>query len=99
MIPSPKQIKEARQLAGITQTEAAELCFVTKSGFQHWEYGVRKMSLSVWELFQIKVKIIIEMGNGTHPMKSLDFKYLQMKCALMMGKSPAEMRVSDRKLP
>ena len=54
MNPSPSQIKKARHLAGLTQSQAAKLCCVTLGGYQHWEYGVRKMSESTWELFEIK---------------------------------------------
>jgi len=54
MNPTPTQIKDTRSDAGLTQAQAAKLCHVTLAGFQHWEYGVRKMSPSTWELFKIK---------------------------------------------
>ena len=54
MNPTTNQIKQARSNAGLTQAQAAELCHVTLGGFQHWEYGLRKMSPATWELFKIK---------------------------------------------
>ena len=54
--PKPEQIKARRQQAGITQAAAAELVYITKAGWQHFEYGRRVMPRSTWELFQIKTK-------------------------------------------
>lgn len=59
MNPTPQQIKEARLAAGpkhLTQAAAAKMCRVTTAGYKHWEGGVRKMSQSTWELFQIRIK-------------------------------------------
>ncbi len=57
MAPTPAQPKQARQSAGLTQAKAAELCHVTLAGYQHWEYGRRKMPPATWELFKIKLDI------------------------------------------
>ena len=55
MNPTPDQIKQARHSAGLTQSQSAELCHVTRAGYQHWEYGIRKMPSATWELFLIKL--------------------------------------------
>lgn len=56
--PNPNEIKEARQAAGLTQTQAAKLVHVVLSSWQRWEAGERKMHPAYWELFLIKT------GNG-----------------------------------
>jgi len=56
--PSPTLIKKARADAGLTQAQAAKLCRVTLGGYKHWEYGVRRMSGSSWELFRIKTEAL-----------------------------------------
>ncbi len=53
--PTPAQIKQVRTLAGLTQKQAAEMCHVTLGGYQHWEYGVRKMHPGLFELLVIKI--------------------------------------------
>lgn len=55
MNPTPQEVKAARSNAGLSQAKAAKLCHVTLQGYQHWEYGVRKMHPAIWELFQIKI--------------------------------------------
>lgn len=52
--PSPKQIKEARAVAGLTQTQAAALVHSTVRRWQDWEAGTYRMHPGLWELFQIK---------------------------------------------
>lgn len=52
--PKPAQILAAREKAGLSQTEAAELLYCTLSGWQRWEYGERRMHPAFWELFRIK---------------------------------------------
>jgi DNA-binding transcriptional regulator YiaG len=54
--PTPEQIKESRQQAGLTQTEAAALVYVELRAWQHWEAGTRPMHAGLWELFQLKTK-------------------------------------------
>lgn len=53
--PTPKQIKQARNDAGITQAESAAL---VRAGsyrtWQDWESGRSKMHPGLWELFLIK---------------------------------------------
>jgi DNA (cytosine-5)-methyltransferase 1 len=49
-----KEIKKARQQAGLTQQQAGNLLNVHIRTWQKWEYGERKMSPAMWELFRIK---------------------------------------------
>jgi DNA-binding transcriptional regulator YiaG len=54
--PTPEQIKQARQAAGLTQAQAAELIYSTRRTLQDWEYGKNPMHPAIWELFLIKTK-------------------------------------------
>lgn len=53
-MPTQQEIKKARQAAGLTQQQAGELLSVGVRTWQRWEYGERKMSPAMWELFRIK---------------------------------------------
>jgi len=55
-MPKPDEIKKARQAAGLTQQQAGELLSVGVRTWQRWEYGERKMSPALWELFRIKTR-------------------------------------------
>ncbi|MFZ3141130.1 helix-turn-helix domain-containing protein [Polaromonas sp.] len=55
-VPGSEEIKEARQRAGLTQTQAAELVHAKLRTWQDWEAGVAKMHAGLWELFCIKTK-------------------------------------------
>jgi DNA-binding transcriptional regulator YiaG len=54
--PTPEQIKQARQAAGLTQLQAAELIYSTRRTWQDWQYGKSPMHPAIWELFLIKTK-------------------------------------------
>lgn len=54
--PKPREIVEARDAAGLTQTQAAALVYVTLSGWQRWEQGERPMHPAFWELFRLKTQ-------------------------------------------
>jgi DNA-binding transcriptional regulator YiaG len=54
-IPTPEQIKQARQQAGLTQTAAGALIYKSLRAWQQYEAGDRKMDAALWELFQIKL--------------------------------------------
>lgn len=56
MNPTPEQVRKARIAAGLTQKQAAELIYCTRAAWQHWEYGVRKMSRLEYEAFLEKTK-------------------------------------------
>ena len=54
--PKPDEVRAARERAGLTQTEAAELVYTTLRNWQQWEGAERAMHPAFWELFQIKLK-------------------------------------------
>ena len=54
MNPTPKDIKQARQDAGLSQSQAAKLINVETQTWQKWEYGTNKMHHAFWELFNTK---------------------------------------------
>lgn len=54
--PDPAEIAAARQSAGLTQLQAAELIYRTLRNWQQWEGGERRMDPALWELFRIKTK-------------------------------------------
>ncbi len=60
-VPTPGEVVAARQAAGLSQSECAEM--VGLGTFQRWsehERGVRPMDPARWELFLIK--------TGEHPL-------------------------------
>lgn len=55
--PTPAEIRAARQVAGLTQTAAAQLIHCSRSSsWAEWEGGVSKMHPAFWELFQLKAR-------------------------------------------
>lgn len=52
--PKPEAIRAAREAAGLTQTEAADLVYSTLRTWQDWEAGIARMHPGLWELFTIK---------------------------------------------
>jgi len=61
--PSTKQIRSARNKAGMTQTNAALVVYTTLRTWQNWETTVgkgnhRSMPLSIFHLFLLKTKQI-----------------------------------------
>jgi putative transcriptional regulator len=54
--PTPDQIFRLRKLVmGYTQSEAADMVYVTLRAWQWWEAGKREMPIGLWELFLIKI--------------------------------------------
>lgn len=53
--PTPDQIRAARETAGLTQTDAADLVLGTLRAWQNWESGIRPMSPATWMLFRHNV--------------------------------------------
>lgn len=58
--PSPAQIREARQKAGLTPAEAGSLVHTYARLWRYWESGKHRMPPGLWELFQIKVAQLAE---------------------------------------
>lgn len=54
--PSPDEVRAAREAAGLTQTQAAQVVHVTLNGWQRWEAGDRPMHPAFWELFRLKLR-------------------------------------------
>jgi hypothetical protein len=54
--PTPAQIFYWRKIKmGYTQSEAADMVYVTLRAWQWWEAGKREMPIGLWELFLIKI--------------------------------------------
>ena len=54
--PTPTEIRQARESAGLTQTQAAEKVHATLRAWQWWESGDRAMHAAFWELFKLKTR-------------------------------------------
>ena len=59
--PAPAEIRSARERAGLTQTQAAQLVHGTLRAWQGWEApegepSARRMHPGLWELFLLKSK-------------------------------------------
>jgi putative transcriptional regulator len=50
-IPTPADIRAAREAAGLTQTQAAALIYSGLRAWQEWEAGNRKMHPQLFEAF------------------------------------------------
>lgn len=56
--PTPADIIAGREVAGLTQTQAAELVHGSLRTWQQWEAGDRRMHAGLWELFRLKTALI-----------------------------------------
>lgn len=54
--PTKEQIRQARELAGLSTAEASALVHRTQRNWQQWESGARAMDAALWELFSLKAK-------------------------------------------
>jgi putative transcriptional regulator len=59
--PTPDEVRSARETAGLTQTQAAEMVRGTLRAWQGWEApegepAARRMHPGLWELFHLKTK-------------------------------------------
>lgn len=63
--PTPEEIRSARLAAGLTQTQAAELCHRSLRGWQDAESGARALDPAPWELFLLRTG-----QHPTHAMKA-----------------------------
>ncbi len=52
--PTKEQVRSAREAAGLTQPQAAEVVRGSMRAWQEWESGNRRMHPGLFELFQIK---------------------------------------------
>lgn len=53
---TPELIKKAREAAGLSTAQAADLVGVTQRAWQLWESGDRTMRKPMWELFTLKAQ-------------------------------------------
>lgn len=49
--PLPEAILQAREAAGLSQSEAGALIYSGLRSWQHWEWGTRRMHPGLFELF------------------------------------------------
>jgi len=54
--PTPKEIRKAREEAGLTQTEAGERVWMSLRAWQDWEGGKREMLPIVFWAFKQKTR-------------------------------------------
>lgn len=64
--PTPKQIKQARLSAGLTQTQAADLIYKKLRTWQQWEAGHREMDPALFELFELKISRAAQLLAVVH---------------------------------
>ena len=53
---TPSEIREARQVLGLTQTQFGQLFHAKPKTVQDWEYGRRRMQKATQELLQRKME-------------------------------------------
>lgn len=77
--PTLDQIKAARQQAGMTQTQAADVIYKKVLAWQRYESGDRAMDYALYELFLLKTGQIdigqcskLERGNAVDIASSLN---------------------------
>ena len=62
--PTTKHVRKAREAAGLTQAQAAEVVYLAHSiRWSEYERGVHAMPLATWELFLFKTgqrELVIE---------------------------------------
>lgn len=52
LMPTPDEIRNAREAAGLTQAEAADLLGVTREAWARYEVGMREMVESAWRYWK-----------------------------------------------
>lgn len=52
--PTAQALRDARQAAGLSQTQAAALLYRSLRNWQQWELGERRIDPALWELFLLK---------------------------------------------
>lgn len=57
--PEPAAIRDARKAAGLTQEQAGALVYASGRLWRYWEAGEHRMPPGLWELFQIKARILV----------------------------------------
>ena len=62
--PSPAEVRAAREAAGLTQAQAANLVYASLRNWQQWEQSegassARRMHPAIWELFRMKTGVML----------------------------------------
>lgn len=66
--PSPLLLRDLREQAGLTQTQAAELVRATEATWRAWESGARRMPAAAMELLCIVLAVgTVERGPYVPP--------------------------------
>lgn len=52
--PTPEEIIQARESAGLNMAQAAAVIYCNRAAWLRWESGERRMHPAMWELFRIK---------------------------------------------
>lgn len=52
--PTPENIRKARKMRDFSETEAAEVIYVSRESWRLYEKGTTQMKLGLWELFLFK---------------------------------------------
>lgn len=53
--PTPQEVREARERAGMTQEAAAGIIYCSYRTWQDWEAGARRMHPAFWRLWRMLV--------------------------------------------
>ena len=61
--PTPEAILQAREAAGLSQSEAGAMIYSGLRSWQHWEWGTRRMHPGLFELFLIKSSKLAAQGK------------------------------------
>lgn len=67
--PTASQISTAREQAGLSQQQAAELVHVDIRSWRRWELAERGINMAAWELFLLR--------TGQHPDCTLSERLLK----------------------
>lgn len=62
---TPATIKADRKAAGLTQAQAARVCYVNLRTWCRWESGAFKMPRAAWELFTLRAYPRASGGTGS----------------------------------
>lgn len=59
-----EKIKQARNAAAMTQTEAAQIVYCTLRTWQNYESGNKAVPMAIYELFLLKTRLAV-LSRGT----------------------------------
>jgi hypothetical protein len=69
--PTASAVEKARNLAGVTKEQAAELVCMSSISWYHWERGTRKMPYGLYELFLLKTNQPVPTKLAPHDIGTL----------------------------